>query len=226
MTSRRSLRVILLLAVLMLSNGCVSGPPPTNVELGEAALEAGNWRLAKTHFTEALKADPRSGGAWFGQARAQMKGRNPEGALQSLSSLSKADRPLFVSEAGATYRDALEAATRHRLGRDQNEAALVAARTLAKLDPGRRGLARLLGQAIVGEAARRRWQGDRAVALTLYREACQISPEALDAWVGAAEILLELGRGNEAIRLLEAARTAHPTAGQIRMLTVQALGAR
>jgi tetratricopeptide (TPR) repeat protein len=226
MASKRYWTVLFLCFAALLLHACASGPPPTAVERGEAALASGDWRLAKTHFAEALRADSRSGRAWFGQARAQLAGRDPEGTLRSLSSLSKVDRALFEGDARAIYVEGLDAATRQRLGREQSEAALVAVRALMKLEPDRRGLDSLLGRALVAEAARRRWLGDRKGALTLYREACQVVPNTLDAWLGAAEILIEFKRGKEAMRLLEIARKTHPTAGQIRTLTIQALGSR
>jgi tetratricopeptide (TPR) repeat protein len=226
MTPKRFLPVLVLLFATLLFHGCASGPPLTPVEKGEAALASGDWRLAKTHFAEALRADARSGRAWLGQARAQGVGRDPEGALRSLSSLSKVDRDLFVGAGRSTYADALEAATRHRLDREQSEAAVVAVRALAKFEPDRRGLNPLLGRALVEEAARRRWLGDRENALALYREACEVTPYTLEAWLGAAEILIEFNRGKQAMRLLEVARKAHPTAGQIRTLTIQALSIR
>ena len=226
MPSKRFWSVVFLCLAVSFSTACVSGPPPTAVERGESALAEGDWRSAKMHFAEALRADPRLGRAWFGQARSQLAGGDPEGTLRSLSSLSKVDRALFVGEARATYADGLDAATRQRLGREQSEAALVAVRALAKLEPDRRGLDSLLGRALVSEAARRRWLGEPKGALSLYREACQIAPNTLDAWLGAAEILIEFKQGREAMQLLEIARKNHPTAGQIRTLSIQALGSR
>jgi tetratricopeptide (TPR) repeat protein len=215
-----------LVIALGLVLGCASGPPPTPVELGEAALERGDWRAAKTHFAEALRLDAEQGRAWHGQARAQLRGRDPEGALRSLSSLARADAETFSGEARSTYTDSLEAVTRLRLDREQSEAAMVAVRALVDLDPERRGLARLLGSALVREAERRRLLGDRDSALALYREACRVVPQTLEAWVGAVEILLEAKKGREAVRLLEAARKVHPTAGAIRSLSLQALQLR
>ena len=226
MTSKRFRTAIFLCLATLFFHGCAGGPPPSPVEKGEAALASGDWRSAKTHFAEALREDPRFGRAWLGQARAQLAGRDPEGTLRSLSSLSRLDRALFAGDARLTYADALEGATRQRFHREQSEAALVAVRALAKLEPHRRSVGPLLGRALVEEAARRRWIGDRKVALTLYREACEVVPYTLDAWLGAAEILLEFKQGTEAIRLLELARKTHPTAGQIRTLTIQALGLR
>jgi tetratricopeptide (TPR) repeat protein len=218
--------VSLLCIVLLISNGCASGPPPSPVEMGEADLASGDWRSAKSHFAEALRVDPASGRAWLGQARAQLVGRDPEGALRSLSSLSRIDRAPFSGEARSTYVDSLRAATSVRLAREQSEAALVAARALVKLEPNRQDLDQLLGRALIAEAERRRWLGDQQAALSLYREATHIVPNTLDAWIGAAEILIELKQGRQAMKLLEVARKTHPTAGQIRSLTIQALDFR
>ena len=68
--------------------------------------------------------------------------------------------------------------------------------------------------------------GEAKPALALYREACEVTPGNLEAWVGAAEILLEKKKRKEAIRLLEAARANHPTAGAIRTLSLQAMRIR
>ncbi len=222
----RSRCVALIWAVTLVAFGCVSGPPPTPVELGEQALAEGDWRAAQTHFGEALALDAGSGRAWHGQARAALLGRDAEGALESLSRLSKVDPERFRGEARETYGDALDGAVRSRIARDQPEAALTAARALARLEPRRNGLPRLLGLSLLAEAERRRLDGDRQGALALYREACEVTPQALEAWVGAAEILLETRKGKQAMRLLEAARKAHPTAGAIRTLTLQALRMR
>ena len=220
----RMLAPIGLLIVLAL--GCASGPPPTAVELAEQALAAGDWRTAQTHFDAALALDAQNGRAVHGQARAALLGRDAETALAQLSRLAKLDPARFRAEARETYADALDGAVRARLERGQAEPALLAARALAQLEPRRSGLPRLLGLSLLAEADRRRLQGDRPGALALYREACEVTPGALEAWVGAAEILLETRRGKQAIRLLEAARKAHPTAGSIRTLTLQALRMR
>ncbi len=217
------LPALLLVALLL---GCASGPPPTPVELGETALSEGDWRAAKTHFADALRVDERMGRAWLGQARAQLMARDAEGSLRSLSSLSKVDRALFLGGARGVYGDALEGAARRRLDRKQSEAALVAVRALSRLDPKRRALPSVLGRALIAEAGRSSWQGDRDRALVLYREACIVVPGSLEAWVGATEILLQMGQGKEAMQLLAEARKSHPTAGSIRSLTIQALSLR
>jgi tetratricopeptide (TPR) repeat protein len=226
MASKRFWIALVLCLAALLSNACATGPPLTPVESGEAALASGDWRSAKKHFAEALRAEAGFGRAWLGQARAQLAGRDPEGALRSLSSLSRVDRCVFDGAGQATKAEGVEAAARLRLRRDQSEAALIAVRAWVELEPDRRGLDPLLGRALIAEAARRRWQGDPTAALTLYREACQVVPSTLDPWLGAAEILIEQNHGKAAMQLLEIARRSHPTAGQIRTLTIQALSLR
>jgi tetratricopeptide (TPR) repeat protein len=223
---RMTIVAITLAACLVLSQGCATPPPLSPTEAGFAALEEEDWRAAKTHFAEGLRIDPRDGRAWHGQARAQLAGRDPEGALRSLSSLAKVDKPRFSGEARSTHANGLEDAARRRLKRDQFELGLAAARALARLDPKRTGLAGLLGRALVGEATRRRYQGEKEYALQLYREACRVTPGALEAWVGATEILLEERKSKQAMQMLEAARKNHPTAGAIRSLTLQVLHQR
>jgi len=224
---RRGIGLSLLLGLgLALLEGCASGPPPTPIELAEQALIEEDWRTAQSQFAIALRADPGSGRAWLGQARAQLGGRDPEAALTSLGQLARVDRARFLGDAQQTYADALEGATRQRLAGKQVAAAYLAARALAKVDPERRGLHRLLGKAILAEADRLRLLGDPQSALPLFQEATRVVPESLEAWVGAAEIMIESRQGKDAVRLLEAARQYHPTAGEIRMLTIHALSAR
>jgi predicted Zn-dependent protease len=153
-------------------------------------------------------------------------GRDSEAALRSLSSLSKTDRRLFLSEARSDYAEALESATEKRLDREKTQSALTSVRALSKLDPHRRGLASLLGRVLVAEAERSKWASHSEQALSFYREACSVDPGSLEAWVGAAEILLRMGHGREAMRLLAAARERHPTAGSIRTLSIQASSLR
>lgn len=220
-----SVRFVATLAVVscLLLAGCASGPPPTPTELGWTALEAGDWRGAKQHFAVALRADTGDARAWHGQAAAQLAGRDAEAALRSLGTLAKIDPERFSGAARSTYADALERAVSQRLARDQAEAALAAARALARLEPDRRGLTTRLGRAVMAEADRRRLRGQPKAALALYREACELTPGNLDAWVGAVEILLERKQGREAMRLLEAARRHHPTSGLIRTMARQAM---
>jgi len=226
LSTRRLLARLIISCLLGLVSGCASGPPPSATDLGEQALAEGDWRSAKTHFAEALRMDSADGRAWLGQAGAQLAGRDPEGALRSLSSLNQADPEWFRRQAQDTYGDSLESASRQRLDRKQTEAALGAVRALKKIEPKRSGLDRLLGRVLVAEADRRRLAGDREAALAFYREACAATPQSLDAWIGAAEILLEQNETGEAMRLLESARRSHPTAGAIRSLTLQVLQTR
>ncbi len=205
---------------------CASTPPPTPTELGLEALAAGDWRTAQSQFALALERDAMDAAAWHGQARAQLAGRDPEAALSSLARLARIDRDRFSGAARATYGDALAHATRRRIDEGQTQAALEAARALAALDARRSGLGQLLGEALIAEADRIRLHGKAGDALALYREATTVSPGRLAAWVGAAEILLEKRKGKAAMQLLEAARRAHPTAGAIRTLSLQALRLR
>lgn len=223
---RRSLIVVALLIANFALPACVNGPPPTDVELGELALARGDWRQAKIHFAIALNRDSRNGRAWLGQAKAEVAGRDPEAALRSIKSLAQVDPATFQSDSRATYADALHGAAAARLAQKQTPAALVAARALAKLDPERTGLVRLMGDTLLAEAGRLRLVGQPKAAFTLFREAAQIAPQRLDAWIGAAEIMIESNRGKDAVRLLEAGRRYHPTSREIRMLSIQAVSAR
>ena len=221
--SMRRLAVGAALAVWVLLAGCATGPPPTETELGEQALLEGDWREALTHFALALRVDAADGRARLGQARAHLAGRDPEASLRSFGALAQVDRVRFQGEARAPYADALAAAIRVRLRRDQSEAALAAARALAQLEPDRVGVRRLLAEALLGEAERQRLRGDAQKAYALYVETTRTDPSQLAGWIRSAELLIEAKDGKGAVRLLEAARRHHPTAGEIRTLTIQAL---
>jgi tetratricopeptide (TPR) repeat protein len=215
----------LLVLFVALVEGCASGPPPTPTELAEQALLRGDWRMAQRQFEVVLHTDPRNGRAWLGAARAHLVGHDPEQALSSLGMLARVDPLRFKGEARPTYADALEGVTKLRLARKQTPSALVAVRALAKLDPERRGLNRILGDVILAEADRLRLRGDRQAAFALFQEATRVVPQMLSGWIGAAEMLIESEQGKGAVRLLESARQYHPASGEIRMLTIQALGA-
>ena len=217
-----------LVAIVVLSSmvgwiGCASGPPPSPTELGWQAVAARDWIAARTHFEAALRADAANGSAWHGRAEALLGARDAEGALKSLGRLAKVDPDRFRGEAAETHGNVLAASTRSRLDRDQPAAALQAARALARLEPRRRGLSGLLGDALVAAGDALRLEGRRDDALALLEEATRVLPGRLEGWIGAAEILLEKRDGKRAIRLLESARRTHPTAGQIRSLTLQAM---
>ena len=216
------LALLLLFAALI--GGCASGPPPTSTELGEQALLRGDWRTAQRQFEIALHSDPRSGRAWLGAARAHLAGHDAEEALSSLGMLARVDPERFKGEGRPTYADALEGVTRVRLARRQTPSALVAARALAKLEPERPGLYRILGDAILAEADRRRLRGDRQSAFALFQEASRVVPQKLSGWIGAAEMLIESQQGKGAVRLLDSARQYHPSSTEIRALTIQAIG--
>lgn len=230
MNRRSSLRPIIFALALALVvsaiGGCASGPPPTPTELGESALAEGDWRAALNHFTVAVKADSANGRAWLGRGQAFLTGRDPEAALQSLVQLSKVDVGRFRGAGRSTYGDALAGAIRLRLERQQAEAALVAARALSQLEPNRGGVRRLLGEALLAEGDRQRLRGDPRAAYALLSEATQVDPSQLAAWIASAELLIEAKDGKGAVRLLEAARKHHPTAREIRTLSIQALGSR
>lgn len=219
----RSLIWMGLLGALLFLPSCAAGPPPTATERGLAALAREEFAIASGYFAEALRANPQNGEAWQGQATAQVGALDPESALRSLARLAQVDAARFSGEGKATYADALASATKQRNAQGHHEAALQSARALVQLDPERRGLDRLFGQALLKEGERLARFGRQKQAFALYAEACKIVPQQLEAWVGAAEILIVSGKGKAAVRLLESARKHHPTAGSIRSLTLQAM---
>jgi tetratricopeptide (TPR) repeat protein len=212
--------------VLVGLQGCASGPPPTATELGEQALVEGDWRGALVHFALALREQPSDGRAWLGQAQAHLAGRDAEAALQSLGRLAKIDPERMAGQGRETVTDVLAAVTRVRLKRSQSQAALVTARELSRMDPNRADVRRLLGDALFAEGDRLRLRGDPKSAYRLFAEATQVDPSQLSAWIGSAELLIEARDSKGAVRVLEAARRHHPTSGEIRTLTIQALRSR
>lgn len=211
----------------MLVIACTHPPPLSETQLGEWALDNdGDWRQAKIHFALALRAEPRSARALHGQARAHLASRDPEAALASLGKIVKYDPAFFKAKAQKTYGDALEGVTIRRIAGKKTAAALVSARALAKLDPNRSGGKRLLGQALLAEADHRRLRGDRKTAYVLFEEASRVVPQEIAGWIGAAEILIEYGKNQQAVQMLTNARRFHPTSGEIRMLSIQAISKR
>lgn len=211
----------------MLAMACTNPPPLSETQLGEWALDNdGDWRQAKIHFALALRAEPRSARALHGQARAHLAARDPEAALASLGKIVKYDPAYFKTKAGATYGNALEAVTVRRIAGKKTQAGLVSARALVKHDPNRTGVKRLLGQALLAEADHRRLRGDRKTAYVLFEEASRVAPQEIAGWIGAAEILIEYGKNKQAVQMLKAARRFHPTNGEIRTLSIQAISTR
>ena len=224
----RALHLIGAIAVgALLALACTNPPPLSQTQLGEWALDNdGDWRQARIHFALALREDPRSARALHGQARAHLAARDPEAALASLGKIVKYDPAYFKTTAQKTYGNALEGVTVRRVAGNKTKSGLVSARALYKLDPNRSGVKRLLGQALLAEADHRRLRGDRKTAYVLFEEACGVVPQEIAGWVGAAEILIEYGKNKDAVRLLKAARRFHPTSGQIRTLSIQAISTR
>ena len=83
-----------------------------------------------------------------------------------------------------------------------------------------------MADAVLAEASRLRLRGNRRGAFALFQEASRIAPQRLEGWLGAAEIMVESNQGKAAVRFLEAARKYHPTSGEIRMLSIQAISVR
>ena len=57
------------LGLVLATTGCRSGPPPSLVDLGDAAFAEGEYRQADDLYQRALHADPNATGALLGRAR-------------------------------------------------------------------------------------------------------------------------------------------------------------
>jgi tetratricopeptide (TPR) repeat protein len=215
--------VLALLGALL--SACQSGPPPSLVEQGDAALAAGEAQRADALYVRALEegtAEPAR--ALHGRARVALALRDPERALRVYGDLARADRGYWQRTARVDYGEALFAAGRQRLVDGRAGEAVEALRASRRVDPARAGLGRWLRKALCAHAEALAMHGRRDQALALFREALEVDPGAVGAYVGAAEILIGTGRKQEALALLEVARRADPNDGRVRALTMEAMG--
>lgn len=220
--TRGRIRVALLGLLLA---ACQSGPPPSWVEQGDAALAAGEAQRADAFYVRALEeGTPEAARALHGRARAALVLRDPERALRIYRGLARTHRAYWQDAARADYAEALFAAGRQRLADGRAAEAVEALRAARRVDPARDALGRWLRKALCAHAEALAMHGRRDEALGLFREAFEADPGAIGAYVGAAEILIGTGRKQEALALLEVARRADPNDGRVRALTMEAMG--
>jgi tetratricopeptide (TPR) repeat protein len=218
---------------LILALGCAGGQVDSAARVHSAALAEGEVALAEgapdaaeVAFRQALAAIPHDERALRGLARAHLARGDGEAALSALLELEE-----FHGEDGrrraATDRcRALALAVRQRRARGESQRALEAARQLSVDSCEPEQSARLLSQALLGEARRQRLERNGAEAIALFREAAEVDPSEPDAFAEAAALLLLEGRRDEAVELLAAALLEHPSHGQLRDLMVEALAGR
>lgn len=215
-------------AALLLCAGlvaCQSGPPPTPLERADAAFAAGRLDDALSLYDEAARTQPdRRAEALHGAARVYTVRRRPEQTLALYAEVARADRDYFVARARADYARALLQAGEKRRASRRFEAAIEALQALQRIDAGYPGLAKALAAALTEHGEALAVEGRRTEALARFEEAMAVRPQAADAWVGAAEILIATGRSKEALQLLGDARRYNPSDGRVRALTVQAMG--
>lgn len=205
--------------------GCQSGPPPGLVEQGDVAFAAGDPVSADALYRQAVEAGGAAvAPALLGRARVALAVRDPERALRMHQRLARTDRVYWLSRARDDYASALSAAGRERLRTGRNGGAVEAFRALGAVDPAWPELGRWQARALTRHAATLAMHGRRDEALALYREAVEADPGAVEACVGAAEILIGTGRRDEALAVLEVARRADPADGRVRALTMEAMG--
>ena len=222
---RVTLRAGMLVALLMGGlTACHSGPPPTLVEQGEAAMTRGAYREAGGYFEQALAANARDVRAMHGRARVARIERDPESALRYYSKISSVDRAYFESAARDDYAHALLDAGNARLKRGKPGAAVEALRALQRVKPMQKGAVDALSRALTAQGERLNMLGRRDESLAHYREAIRLTPHSASAYVGAAEVLLASGQKQEALALLTDARKYNPTDNRVRALMVEAMG--
>jgi tetratricopeptide (TPR) repeat protein len=211
--------------LLLAAWGCQNGPPPRLVEQGDVAFVAGDYVSADALYAQAVaQGGADVGPALLGRARVALAVREPERALRMHRRLARTDRPYWLAHARDDYATALSAAGRERLRSGHAGDAVEAFRTLAAVDPAWPELERWLSRSLTRHAAGLAMHGRREEALALYREAVEADPGAVEACVGAAEILIGTGRRDEALAVLEVARRADPGDGRVRALTMEAMG--
>jgi len=214
-----------LLFVTALLVACQSGPPPTPLDRGHAAFAEGRTKEAGALYEEAIRTQPdRLAEALHGSARVQTVSRQPERALALYGRVAKADRVYFHAEARSDYAQALLLAGQSRLAKKKHESAIDALEALRKLDPDYPGVSKTLAAAYTGHGDALAMHARRTEAMKRYEQAMALRPQAADAWIGAAEILIATGRKKEALALLGDARRYNPSDGRVRALTVQAMG--
>ena len=202
----------LLLTTLELLGGCTNVPPlpPRAVSLnkdGAAALAAGDLGTAEARLALAIEYSPRFTEAWVNLGYVEMGRGNLELAKKYFRKARELNPDL--------------PAPHHALGlladkRDNQVEAEAYYRSALKVDPGftaaRVNLARRLFQRGALEDAR-----EQFLRLT------EITPDALEGWVGLAECLQRLGREAEADAAIACARAKFGEAPPLMLLVARQL---
>jgi tetratricopeptide (TPR) repeat protein len=220
---RRAAALLCLLLAAGLA-GCRSGPPPTLVERGEAAMAEGDLAAAERFYREASEQDPNDVRAWHGRAEVARRDGAPEASLRFYVEVARRDQFYLTGPARLEYAATLIEAGRERLAAGRADAAVRALKAARALVGGVPGLDPDLGRALTARGERLAMLGHRKRALADFRAAIVLTPNAAEPYVGAAQILLASGRRQEALDLLGAARAHHPSDLRVRALTLEAVG--
>jgi tetratricopeptide (TPR) repeat protein len=220
---RRLLSTVALLLVWACLS-CSSGPAPTLVERGDAALAEGDLVAAEGFYRAACEHDSDDIRAWHGRAKVALADDEPETSLRYYVEVARVDRLYLTNVARFDYTMTLMAAGRERLAAGRSDGAVRALKAARRVTGKVPGLDEDLGRALTLRGERLVVLGHQQRALADFREAIEYAPGEATPYVGAAQILLASGRKDEAMALLADARRKHPDDTRVRALTMEAVG--
>jgi tetratricopeptide (TPR) repeat protein len=228
---------------LSLSLGCTQtfggargdGARP-GVEAADLALARGNFEQAIQVFDELLRRDPGDRRALLGSARANLAADRGEAALGRFASYREQGNPWRQVEQWE-YCSALALGTQQVLASGgRPDWALELAYRLESEECGHAGTTDLISRSAISLAKQEVAQGRGDHALEVYLSLLPPEGEPLGpsihtnalagAFLGAAELLIEAGRREEALALLSQGLDAFPSDADLvhRMVTVLADG--
>ncbi len=188
--------------------------------LAEADLAGGRAERAAEGFRAVLAIAPDDPGSLDGLARAQWELGEAEAAVATLDRL---DEVAPGTAGGRGHCPIWRAALDARADDGAIAAAAVRAERLdrAGCDPAPTRSAVARSHAVHG---RSEWEAGRLQsALTDYRRSVESPDAPVERYIAGAEILLELGRDDDAVDWLRVALAAHPRDRQLLVLMVTAL---
>lgn len=221
---RRIASAIALLASLGAACAGLDRPPDRDRALlhAEADLASGDAEAAVEGFRALLVDDPEDPAALAGLARALLAEGRPEPALEALDRLDALGRD-SSARADRLHCRVWLAALEARAQLDDLDGALELAqrRDAGSCRADTTGRAR--AQAYQTRALAERAAGHPDEALLAFRQAALGPEPGVEVYAGAAEILIDQGRYDEAVTWLRSALDAHPRDRRLLALMVVAL---
>lgn len=225
---RAGLRLLGALGLLALA--CASPAPIAPDVRAEERIRDGRDRLvfdgpaaARVAFEDALRWSPGDPRALHGLWEVALAEGDLDRAMGLLEQL-EAEQPAYLGEHARRERCAtLGRAVGYYLERDRSREALAAAARLERSDCGHPEASALRASALIAEATRVRSGPNALRAVSFYQEAVEADPSRVDAYRGAGEALLGVGRRDEALALLSDALAHHPDDTALQELMLRAL---